>query len=103
MALAEQLACKPLAREPLGVGYNNSLEQLSVIVPEKGCSLVLVRGCDVLVVDPSEQIEQLLSYYGIPLTSLKGIILTNSANLNCFECFLKLPSLLLIATEEIFE
>jgi hypothetical protein len=94
--MVEQGIPDPLAREPWGFGFNDSLDKLSVIVPEKGCSVLLIHGCDIVVVDPSERIEQLLFSYGLPLTALKGVLLTNSDNLNWFECLLKLPTILLI-------
>lgn len=55
-----------------------------MIVTDRGRAVLLIHGCDVILLDPSEKIEELLSHYGIPLTALKGVLLTNSRNLNWF-------------------
>lgn len=73
-----------------------------MIVTDRGRAVLLIHGCDVILLDPSEKIEELLSHYGIPLTALKGVLLTNSRNLNWFECLMKMPNLQLIAEESIF-
>jgi hypothetical protein len=40
--------------------------------------------------------------YGLPLNSLKGVMLTRSTNLNWIECLLKLSELWLITSDDIY-
>ena len=47
---------KPIREEPHGLGFNTSLHQLNIIVAEKGRSIILINGCEVLILDPAEQI-----------------------------------------------
>lgn len=63
----------------------------------------MVNGCDVLILDPAEQIETLMNHYGLPMSSLKAVMLTDSANLNWFECMMKQPKVRLITEEKIYQ
>lgn len=71
-------------------------------MPEKGHSLILVNSCDIILIDPSENIEQMLGYYGLPLHSVRAVLLTKANNLNIFECMMKLSKFCLIAEESVY-
>jgi len=79
------------------MGFNEPHTRLNMIVGEKGNSMLLINACNVIIVDPPEGIEQMLQHYGIPLKALKAVLLTDSDNLNIFECLVKLPKVALIA------
>jgi hypothetical protein len=51
-ALAEEPVPKPLRMEPNGLGFNGPPSELRVVVAEKGRTILLVRGCSVILVDP---------------------------------------------------
>lgn len=93
---------QPLAVEPKGIGFNLGLQYLNLIVAEKGRTVFILHGCDVTVLDPGENIEQLLLHYGIPLKAVKTIILTDAQNLNFFECLMKLETVRLVAEENVY-
>ena len=56
----------------------------------------MINGCEVIILDPAEKIEPLMAYYGLPLSSLKAVILTDATNLNWIECALKAHSIRII-------
>lgn len=45
----------------------------------------------------------MLSYYGLPLSAVKAILLTQAYNMNFFECMVKLEKICLISEEEIYK
>jgi hypothetical protein len=69
---------------------------MNLIVAEQGRTLILTHLCDTYLIDPAENILTLLEYYGIPESSLKGVILTNADNLNIFELLIKLDKPVII-------
>ena len=98
LKLINELPVTPsIAVEPRGIGFNLSLQYLNLVVAEKGRTIFMIHGCDVTVIDPGENIEQLLRYYGIPLNTVKTILLTDSKNLNFFEFLMKLKTVRLVS------
>ena len=75
---------------------------MSIIIPEKGQSLIIVNSYNIVLVDPNENIERMLRFYGLPINSVKAILLTKANNLNFFECLMKLKKFSLIADEETY-
>ena len=47
---------KSLAVEPKGIGYNMPPQELNIIVSEQGRTIFLIHNCDVIVIDPAENI-----------------------------------------------
>ena len=47
---------KSLRFEPNGLGFNSPADELNLIVPETGRSLILINRGEIMMVDPAENI-----------------------------------------------
>jgi hypothetical protein len=93
---------KPLRAEPNGLGFNGTADKLNLIVPEAGRGLLLLHQSQVLLIDPGENIEGMLTYYGIPLSALKAVVLTRATSLNLFQLFFHSMQTTVITTEQVY-
>lgn len=94
---------KPIRREPNGFGYNTTPDILNVIVAEHGRAVIFSHLCNIYLIDPAENIEDLMKYYGIPFDSVEAVILTTADNLNIFELIMKLKNITIITEEMVFK
>lgn len=86
----EQLIPKQIRYQPNGVGFNTAFDQLNLVVAPNGRTIFIINACDVIVVDPCEHLQRLFDYYGLPISSLRAIFMTDAMNVNIFECLMKL-------------
>ena len=84
------------------MGMNQGWGLMSMVVSERGRGTWLVHESEVICVDPGEQVEAQMAYYGLSLSCLKGVLLTTSSSLNCLELILKLPRLAIIIEEKLY-